>query len=234
MRLQQYGISLNRLREEDIEMVRQWRNSQNIRNNMVFREYISPEQQKEWFRIIDNYDNFYYIIEYQGEKIGLIDNKNTNWATGSTDSGLFIYNEKYINTFVPVAASFILINVGFYILNGKDALIKILNKNKKAIEYNESLGFYQVESPEGKDDGQVCWYRLSPESFEKKTKHLRDALIQSHGNNDPYLYLVLEPHDYKNGVGQEVEKVLHALPTGLIRNITEYPEQKVVCFDLKR
>ena len=231
MRLQQYGISLNRLREEDLELVRHWRNSQRVRDNMFFREYISTGQQLEWFKKIDNYDNFFYIIEYKGEKIGLIDNKNTNWSSGSTESGLFIYDEKYANSFIPVAASFILISVGFYILNGKDALIKVIKSNSRAIEYNTKLGFMAVDATVGSED-DALYFKLSRESFESKTKSLRQAMINTYAGNDPYLYLLLDADDYMNGVRQEVEKVIERLPDTLIKSITEKEDTKVICFDL--
>ncbi len=68
MKLTKYGITLNRLREDDIELLRQWRNSPQINQFMEYRGNITPEMQRDWFRSVDNFDNFYFIIEYQGEE----------------------------------------------------------------------------------------------------------------------------------------------------------------------
>ncbi|MDZ7743378.1 MAG: hypothetical protein U5Q03_16975 [Bacteroidota bacterium] len=46
MKLFKYGISLNRLKEDDIELVRKWRNSRKINQFMEYREEITPEMQK--------------------------------------------------------------------------------------------------------------------------------------------------------------------------------------------
>jgi len=78
---------------------------------------------------------------YKNEAVGLINNKNTDRSVGTSDSGLFLYNEKYYNSFVPIAASFILIEIGFYLLRGKDVRIQVLRSNKKALDYNQKIGF---------------------------------------------------------------------------------------------
>ena len=41
MKFFKYGITLERLREEDIELVRQWRNSDQVRMNMKYQEIIT-------------------------------------------------------------------------------------------------------------------------------------------------------------------------------------------------
>ena len=61
MKFFKYGITLERLREEDIELVRQWRNSDPVRLNMKYQELITPEKQREWFNSINNV-NFHYVM----------------------------------------------------------------------------------------------------------------------------------------------------------------------------
>ena len=76
MTIEQYDIKLSRLSSEDIELVRFHRNSQRIQQFMAYKKTISQRQQENWFKSIDNKLNYYFIIEYQGEKIGLINCKN--------------------------------------------------------------------------------------------------------------------------------------------------------------
>lgn len=73
------NIHFYRLKEEDIELVRHWRNHPSIQKHMVYRERITAEMQKEWFKTIDNNLNLYFIIEYKGKKIGLINGKDIDW-----------------------------------------------------------------------------------------------------------------------------------------------------------
>ena len=76
MKFRKYGITLTRLREDDIELVRKWRNSPGIQQYMEYREFITEEMQKKWFESINNLQNFYFIIEYENKKIGLINTSN--------------------------------------------------------------------------------------------------------------------------------------------------------------
>lgn len=68
-----YGVRLVRLTEGKIDLVRRWRNDPKIAQYMDFREYITEEMQKAWFKRIDNEYNFYFIIQVSEKKIGLVD-----------------------------------------------------------------------------------------------------------------------------------------------------------------
>ncbi|MFT4766768.1 MAG: hypothetical protein ACI9OH_003901, partial [Oleispira sp.] len=48
-RLSGYGVELRSVVESDIEMLRQWRNKDDIRSMMKSTSYITKEQQKAWF-----------------------------------------------------------------------------------------------------------------------------------------------------------------------------------------
>ena len=69
MIIQKGDIRFIRLKEEDIELVREWRNSPEITQYMEFRDFISEDMQQDWFESIDTIYNLYFIIEYKGEKV---------------------------------------------------------------------------------------------------------------------------------------------------------------------
>ncbi|MBT3207653.1 MAG: GNAT family N-acetyltransferase [Bacteroidetes bacterium] len=209
MKLIKYGLTLQRIREEDIEMVREWRNSDYVREKMEYREYITPEMQKAWFEMIDNPDNFYYIIIYKNEKIGVINEKGFDrYGNQKSESGLFLKSNKYENSIAPVLASLILIEMNFYFLNGKESYIRILKENEKAISYNKSIGYQLCENQEDIDN-QL--YVMTRETFEEKTKKIRKAALRISGN-DPNFYLVWEPHDYESGIAKDSEKIVKNYP----------------------
>ena len=72
MIVEQYGVTYSRVTEADIELIRHWRNQPFIRDTMQFKEYITPEMQKKWFERINNKYNYYFLIEVDGNKRGLI------------------------------------------------------------------------------------------------------------------------------------------------------------------
>lgn len=141
MKLSKYGIILRRLRLEDIELVRQWRNSQQINQFMEYREHITPEMQLEWFLSVDNFENFYYIIEFEGKDIGLINSSKIEWDTVSSEGGIFLWDEKYYETFVPVWASLCLLETSYSILGAGKSYIKTLSDNERAKKLNTHLGY---------------------------------------------------------------------------------------------
>ena len=162
MQLSKYGITLHRLREEDIETIRQWRNSPQINQFMEYRGNISPEMQRDWFKSVDNVDNFYFIIEYQGKKIGLINSSHIDWETVSSEGGIFLWDEQYYDTFVPVWASLCLLETTYFILGAGKSVIKTLKDNERAKKLNVHLGY---ELQPGQEEVYNQIYMLTAESF---------------------------------------------------------------------
>lgn len=199
MKICKYGVTLNRLRQEDLEFVREKRNSEEVRRFMEFREEITPEMQQKWFEGIDNFENFYYIIEYQGKRIGLLNDKNMDWKARTSESGLFLWDESFINTMVPALASLCLLEVGFYYLSWNTSYIKVLHDNPTAVKYVKSLGYVLSENQENTDNQM---YYLTRQLFETKGKKIQQA---AKAFVDEELYLLLEPFDYETGIAQKIE-----------------------------
>ena len=202
MKICKYGITLNRLRQEDIEFVREKRNSEEVRRFMEFREEITPEMQQKWFNSINNFENFYYLIEYKGVKIGLLNDKNMDWEARTSESGLFLWDESYINTIVPVLASLCLLDAGFYYLDWTKSNIKVLRDNSKAKEYVNSLGYVLCE---GQENTENQMYYLTRELFETRGKKIQKAARAFLDEESGEGYLLLEPFDYESGLAQKVE-----------------------------
>lgn len=217
MKITKYGTTLHRLSQEDLELVRKARN--NVREFMEYREYITPEMQQVWFDSIDNIDNFYYIIEYKNEKVGLINTKDIDRRGDNkfeeSDSGIFMFDEKYFNTFIPVLASIILLEINFYLIKNEVVYAHVLKDNNKAILYNKSLGFELCETQEGIDNQK---YKLTKENFEKKSKKIIKAASRI-SKGDDELKVVIEKSDFDKGFGYQIEKLL--IDDGLSGNTME-------------
>lgn len=199
MKWNRYGITLSRITEDDIELVRNWRNDPIVTRNMIYRDYITKEQQKEWFRSINNNNNSYYLIIYKNEKIGLINNKNIVTKDKSSEAGIFIWNDTF--DFAPLLASVVLCEIGFYILKGGDSYAKVLRTNTRAIDYNTIIGYDIIE-----DDPKKNYIRihLTRENFRIRTEKLRKT-IMINTNSNGELTLELEKHDYESGLAQMME-----------------------------
>jgi len=210
-----------KLKEEDIELVRRWRNSPTIAQFMEFREYITPEQQLAWFRSINNKYNLYFIIEYDFRKVGLINGKEIDWPANTMEVGVFFWEESLYSTPLPALASLVFSEVGV-VYGGLTATAHILRDNHRAIRYNREMGF---ELCEGQDNVENQKYILTRERYLAKGKRLRKAFFTLI-NRDP-LTLLMEPEDYAIGLAQLVEE---RIDPDSVESIAETPQGKLFVF----
>jgi len=196
MRFSKYGIDLSRLKEEDIELVRTWRNSPLIQQYMEYREYITPEMQKKWFDSVNNINNFYFIIHFEGRKIGLINTSNVNWEDMTSDGGIFLWEEKYYETFVPVWASLCLLEADFFVFQAKQSFIKTLKDNERAKILNKHLGYKVMENQEDVYNQQ---YSLLKEDFISGSTKIKKAASLLSNEEGLELEIFFDNDDIENG-----------------------------------
>lgn len=203
MIIRKYGITLRRLALEDIELVRQMRNSEDIRQVMQFREEITPEMQLKWFESINNFENYYYIVEYQGKDIALINDKKMDWEARTSESGLFFWDKNYINTFIPILSSLVMLEMGFYYLDWNISYIHIMRDNFTAIGYCQQIGY---ELADCQDEKENQLYFLSRKNFELKGRNIRRAAKAFIDEESGEGYVLFEAKDYKSGIAQRLEQ----------------------------
>lgn len=148
MRLAKYGVSLNKLTEDKLEMIRDWRNDPKISQYMDYKEYITPEMQLNWFRKIDNENNYYFIIEYKKAEIGLINIKDIDYKLKLGEAGIYIYSDEWLNSTVSFQASLCLYDFCFETLGLELIVAHILKDNKRAIRFNKIFGYELLENQE--------------------------------------------------------------------------------------
>ena len=206
MKLSKYGITLRRLREPDIERVRQWRNSAHISQFMEYRDTITPEMQKEWFRSVDNFENFYYIIEYEGNDIGLINSSKIEWDTVSSEGGIFLWDEQYYETLVPVWASLCILETSYFMLGAGRSVIKTLRDNERAKKLNTHLGY--ILQP-GQEEVYNQVYVMTAASFRLHASRLIKAARLMAGENAEKHTLFFDQQDIESGLADFVHGKLN-------------------------
>jgi UDP-4-amino-4,6-dideoxy-N-acetyl-beta-L-altrosamine N-acetyltransferase len=145
MKFEKYGIKLIQLTTEKIELVRNWRNDPKINQFMDFKDFITEEMQLNWFNKINNKYNFYFIIEVDGLEVGLVNIKDINYENHTGETGIFIYEDAYLNTDLSFRA--ILCANDFYFETLKMEILtgRVLKNNKRAIRFNKALGSKEIE-----------------------------------------------------------------------------------------
>lgn len=204
MKVYKYGIVLERLKERDIELVRQWRNSDPVRLNMEYRELITEAQQIAWFQSVNNLSNNYLLIYYKGEKIGLLNDKHIDWEKRTSESGLFLGRTEYYNTFVPYLVSVAGIELNFHFMRWERQYAHIMRTNHNAIKYNRQLGYRLLP---GQEEVENQLYEMSRESYDTSSGKIQKA-VRALATEDLYPRLLLEPEDFQSGIAAKIEPLL--------------------------
>ncbi len=182
--LHQYGITLRRITEADIEIIRNHRNELHIRKAMRHQKKISKRKQRKWFESINNRFNYYFMIEIDNQQVGLINCKDVDAEKELGEGGIFIWNSSFINTPYPLVASVTLIDFIFnQIKIGTSSFVHVLASNKKAIEYNKFLGYKVNESRSSAD---VTVLELEKDTFNQKLPVLSKACSNFTNSNSEF------------------------------------------------
>jgi RimJ/RimL family protein N-acetyltransferase len=179
MIISRYGINLVRVQKEHIETIRVWRNDPKIREHMFFKSEITAEMQLNWFNSIHNDQNFYFMVCPTDQPIGLISLSSIDYEHNKAFAGLFIYDDNFLGTDIPVRSSLCLLDV-FFAHTAIDTLYaKVRDTNIVADQYNTSLGFERIKKIEL---GQGYEYGLEKEKYFKKAQTLRQAAARIYGS----------------------------------------------------
>jgi RimJ/RimL family protein N-acetyltransferase len=170
MIIRKYGIVLRRLLQKDIELVRKKRNQDSVRNYMFYQKEITVKEQENWFNSINNIYNYYFVIEVEGNQVGLINGKSIDYEKRTSEGGIFIWDENFRDVQVSAIASVIMAEFTFMIFNFNKTYAEVLATNRGQIKYNEFMG-YELE----KTENEKLIYSLSKENYLKK----RDRLLKA-------------------------------------------------------
>ncbi len=190
MIVKQYGLTYTRVQKEDIELIRYWRNKPFIRNTMQFQGYITPQMQQQWFERINNKYNYYFLIEYENKKIGLINCKDTD-NNRVAEGGIFLWETGFWNTPIPAFASLTMLEAIFEVFqSGDTSIITVLKSNTHALKFNQYLG-YEIFN----ETNLAYKLRLTKENYFQKTYKLKKAAQIWAGKENCQLIILAEPSD---------------------------------------
>ncbi len=179
MQITKYGVNLESITEDDLELIRNWRNSEHVRQNMKFKEIITSEMQANWFKQLEKEKNIYFVIAKDSHKIGVVNLKDINWEISTAEAGIFIGEIEHLNTLTPILATICIMEFAFEILSLKWLRAKISSSNVKTILFNESIG-YKKRIKESGDDFQ--YYETNSPLFREATKNIKGILDKMNEN----------------------------------------------------
>jgi len=136
-----YGYDFCRLSEADIEMVRNWRNSEQIKSFMHDKRHITRDGQIKWYSRINNVNNWYFVVKKDGISLGLIGLKSVDFDRKTTEPGIMMANPRHPESLVPASVGMLLLGeFGFHVLGMKRFIAHMFDDHTKALSNNDYLG----------------------------------------------------------------------------------------------
>ncbi len=222
MLIKKYGLVLKEVEREDLELIRQFRNSETIKKKMVHRNQISRAQQINWFKSIRCSKHFYFLIYKNDSVIGLINGKNIDFNKRTSEGGIFVWNEDR-NYETSITASIILNDWNFFINNFKKNYAQVVKSNKQAIAYNEFMG-YKISDKEH-DNPHVLWMEQSKADYMAYRKKLEKFEFEDFKIGNPINVndIFIEKHEieYANLLISEVPDDLKKVYRQILKRTTD-------------
>jgi UDP-4-amino-4,6-dideoxy-N-acetyl-beta-L-altrosamine N-acetyltransferase len=135
-------ISLTELTSEDIELVRIWRNSSEVAPYMYNENYIEKDEQIKWFEKIKSETNSkYWIIEYEGKKLGLASITGIDKTLSSCYWAFYLGDLSVRGAGLGAKIEYNVIEYVFNELQLNKLRCEVFVSNNKVITLHEKFGF---------------------------------------------------------------------------------------------
>lgn len=214
MKIRKYDLVLERLKEKDIELVRNKRNQPEINSTMIFRQHIDRDMQQKWFRSINNIYNNYFLIHHRNNPIGLINGKDINFEERSSEGGMFIWDKQYWGGIYPALASMIMSDFNFIVNEFETNYIRILHSNPKAKAHNQLLGYKPSTNFPANDQYQI--FELTKKDYLITGNKLRKTIGNLLKDDQP---LSFDEIDFLDDSEDELIQLYNPLPNYLKEKI---------------
>ncbi|MEK4418463.1 GNAT family N-acetyltransferase [Bacillus sp. FSL K6-0268] len=155
-RLTEESICIREIEERDIELIRNWRNQDKIRQYFLNQNYITEQQQQEWFQMYkQKKDDKMFIIEKSGAKntrIGAFAFYYIDLHKHTAEFGrLMIGEESFVGKGFGKQAVILACKYAFEQLNIEEIYVYILTHNTKVIQLHKDIGFV-IEKKNGNEN----------------------------------------------------------------------------------
>lgn len=174
-------VLFKNIEEQDLEMIRRWRNSKRVSQFMYSERFISETEQIAWYRNLNKKKNIYKIFTHNGIDVGMVYLTEIDHLSKHCRWGIYIGNEDYLTSGIGIYASYELIQEVFGPMKFNKLMSMVLHSNKSAIKLNSYLGFqkygiYKDHCLKQETYHDMYGYELTKEKWEETNKLLKNRL----------------------------------------------------------
>lgn len=141
MRFVRFGIALERLQRTQLELVRQWRNSDWVRPNMRHRAIVLPADQESWFESLDPSRNWYFCAHVGDSPFALFHVKAIDWTQSCGESGGFVGDPAFVGRPETARATLALMDFAFLVLRLDSLEAQYSTSLPRIVRLNDQLGY---------------------------------------------------------------------------------------------
>lgn len=178
MKIERYGIELRTLDQKHLQNVREWRNRDQTRSYMEFKERIDEESQKRWFEALDQRQNLCFTYHEKGQVHGFLQLKNISLDVKTAEAGIIHGESSSYQSTLPIRAILVLMETAFDLLGLQTLKAKIKRGNQPVEHLNQKLGYLLQEDQELHD---YPYYEVSIDRFSEATGAFRRVLTRQCG-----------------------------------------------------
>ena len=174
-----YQVQLTQVTQDDLAMLRAWRNDPNVSQFMLSQDNISQEQQQAWFNKISRDDSQqHFVIRYKNQAIGAANIKAFYQGEVLNNArviepGLYIAEPQYRNNILAFAPTLLLNDYCFNDLAVEQLKAVVKADNQAALNYNKKLGYQVVNIHTNEALVEIV---LTNQHYQDKAKMLKTFL----------------------------------------------------------
>lgn len=135
-------IQLQPVEKEDLELIRSWRNSSEVSAYMYTEKKITKEEQETWFKkISDDSTSRYWLIEFEGKKLGLASLTGINKTFNSCYWAFYLGDTSVRGAGIGAKVEYRVLTYVFEELKLNKLRCEVFAFNDKVINMHEKFGF---------------------------------------------------------------------------------------------
>lgn len=132
------------IEEKHLEIIRNWRNSEEVKKYLIMETYITKEMQKQWYEAIKNKeDEIHWIVEADGNLIGKVDLRKIDKINKTAEWAFYIGEKSARGTGAAVLMEYQLLEYAFCNLKLHKLNCVVLDFNTRVIELHKKFGFVE-------------------------------------------------------------------------------------------
>lgn len=135
-------IELIPMEEKHLELVRNWRNSEEVSRYMYTSNYITPEDQENWYKKISRSSSCrYWLIQYDGKLLGVVSITEISSVFDSCFWAFYLGDSSVRGAGIGAKVEYRILSYVFDELKLNKLRCEVITFNEKVVAMHEKFGF---------------------------------------------------------------------------------------------